>query len=83
MSTAAQCQALAKEYQALAKEYKDLAQESDISADRAALLNNIGRSFKGLATQLDMLAANTRDERPRPGLGSEHRSRPSPLMRSH
>ena len=54
MLTAAQCQALAKEY-------KDLAQESDISADRAALLNNIGRSFKGLATQLDMLAANTRD----------------------
>jgi hypothetical protein len=46
MLTAAQCQALAKEY-------KDLAQESDISADRAALLNNIGRSFKGLATQLD------------------------------
>jgi hypothetical protein len=44
MLTAAQCQALAKEY-------KDLAQESDISADRAALLNNIGRSFKGLATQ--------------------------------
>ena len=26
MPTAAQCQALAKEYQALAKEYKDLAQ---------------------------------------------------------
>ena len=77
MLTAAQCQG--KEYQALAKEYKDLAQESDISADRAALLNNIGRSFKGLATQLDMLAANTRDERPRPGLGSERRSRPFPF----
>ena len=74
MLTAAQCQALAKEY-------KDLAQESDISANRAALLYNIGRSFKGLATQLDMLAANTRDERPRPGLGSERRSRP--LLRSH
>ena len=56
MLTAAQCQALAKEY-------KDFAQEPDIPADRAVLLNNIARSFKGLGTQLDMLAADTRDSK--------------------
>jgi hypothetical protein len=50
MPTAAQCQALAKEY-------KDLAQEPGIPADQAAQLNKIVRSFKGLATELDMLAA--------------------------
>ena len=61
MLTTAQCQALAKEYQALAKEYKDLAQEPDIPTDRAAQLNKIVRSFKGLATEFDMLAANMRD----------------------
>jgi hypothetical protein len=53
MLNAAQCQALAREC-------KNLAQEPDISADRVTLLNNAAQSFKRLATQLDMIAANER-----------------------
>lgn len=55
MVTASQCQALAGEY-------KSLARQSNVSDERAAMLLNIARSFVGLATQLDRLAANIRDE---------------------
>jgi len=55
MLTAAQCQALARHY-------KDESQATNISKDRASILKNISRSFTGLATQLDMLAAKIRDE---------------------
>jgi hypothetical protein len=55
MLTAAECRALAAEC-------KRLSQASDISNDRAFLLRNVGRSLKGVATQLDMLAAKTREE---------------------
>jgi hypothetical protein len=54
MITAAQCQVLANEY-------KGLSLERGIAQDRAAMLKNIARSFSGLATQLDRLAAHTRD----------------------
>jgi len=47
---------------ALAKQYKDLARQAGVSEDRAFIMNNIARSLNGLATQLDMLAAKTRDE---------------------
>jgi hypothetical protein len=46
----------------LAKQYKDLARRPGVSEDRAFIMNNIARSLNGLATQLDMLAAKTRDE---------------------
>ncbi|MCD9825325.1 hypothetical protein [Bradyrhizobium japonicum] len=56
MLTVAQCQELAIEY-------KTLSQVPDISKDRAGLLKNIARSFVGLASQLDRLAADMRDEK--------------------
>jgi hypothetical protein len=56
MLTAEQCQTFAREY-------KNMLQASNISTDRAFILKNISRSFAGLASQLDMLAANTRDEK--------------------
>ncbi|TFV43238.1 hypothetical protein E4K65_33990 [Bradyrhizobium niftali] len=46
----------------LANHYKSLSRESGISPERASLLMNIGKSFTGLATQLDRLAALMRDE---------------------
>lgn len=52
----------AVECQELAKHYKALAQEASISTDRAFILKNIARSFTGLASQLDRLAALVRDE---------------------
>jgi len=55
MLTAAQCQAFAQQY-------KGMSLVPDISKDRAFLLKNIARSFAGLASQLDMLAAKVRDE---------------------
>jgi hypothetical protein len=55
MLTASQCQALALEYNCLACCL-------DVSQDRAAMLKNIARSLTGLATQLDRLAAHTRDK---------------------
>lgn len=55
MITAAECQELANHYKALS-------QATDTSVDRAFLMKNIARSFNGLATQLDKLAALTRDE---------------------
>ncbi|WP_082905858.1 hypothetical protein [Bradyrhizobium centrolobii] len=55
MITAAGCQELANQYKALS-------QASSNSVERAFLLKNIARSFTGLATQLDRLAALTRDE---------------------
>jgi hypothetical protein len=51
----------AKECRAFAKEYKDRARAPGVSKDIAFLMNNIARSFMGLATQLDMLAAKMRD----------------------
>jgi hypothetical protein len=47
----------------LAKEYKNRAREAGVTNDSAFIMNNIARSLMGLATQLDMLAAKTRDER--------------------
>jgi hypothetical protein len=55
MLTAAQCQALASQY-------KVMAEVPHISEKRALTLRNIARSFTGLATQLDRLEANIRDE---------------------
>lgn len=55
MITAAKCQELANHYKALS-------QASGTSADRAFIMKNIARSFSSLATQLDRLAALTRDE---------------------
>jgi hypothetical protein len=55
MLTSTQCRALAKEY-------KDLARRAGVSEDSAFIMTNIARSLNGLATQLDMLAAKTRDE---------------------
>jgi hypothetical protein len=54
MLTASKCKALACEY-------KSLAQQPNISEERAAMLVNIARSLVGLATQLDRLAADMRD----------------------
>ncbi len=54
MLTASQCQALASEY-------KSLARQPNVSEERAAMLVNIARTLVGLATQLDRLAANMRD----------------------
>ncbi|WP_314958253.1 hypothetical protein [Bradyrhizobium cosmicum] len=48
--------------QELAIEYKALAQLSDVSVQRAMLQKNIARTFTGLASQLDRLAALMRDE---------------------
>jgi hypothetical protein len=53
----------AGECQELANHYKALAREVSISNDRAFILKNIARSFAGLASQLDRLAALKRDER--------------------
>jgi hypothetical protein len=54
MLTVSQCKALASEY-------KSLAQQPNVSEERAATLLNIARSLVGLATQLDRLAADMRD----------------------
>jgi hypothetical protein len=50
------------QWRTLTMEYKDLARRLEVSKDRAFILNNIARSLAGLATQLDMLAAKTREE---------------------
>lgn len=55
MITPAACQEAAEHYKALSR-------VPGISAARMSLLKNIARSFAGLATQLDRLAALTRDE---------------------
>jgi hypothetical protein len=55
MLTAAQCQTLASQYKAMA-------QAPHVSEKRALTLKNIARSLTGLATQLDRLAANIRDD---------------------
>ena len=54
MLTVSQCKALASEY-------KSLARQPNVSEERAATLVNIARSLVGLATQLDRLAADMRD----------------------
>jgi hypothetical protein len=54
MLTPSQCKALASEY-------KSLARQPNVSKGRAAMLVNIARSLVGLATQLDRLAADMRD----------------------
>ena len=46
----------------LANHYKVLSQAAGVSAERAFLLKNIARSLTGVASQLDRLAALTRDE---------------------
>ena len=53
--TAAQCKELASYY-------KVQSQAASISPSRASILKNIAKSFLGLATQLDRLAALVRDE---------------------
>jgi hypothetical protein len=55
MLTATQCEKYAAEY-------KSLAQQAGITEERATLLINIARSLKGLASQLDRLAALLRKE---------------------
>ncbi|MCC8961490.1 hypothetical protein H8A95_03935 [Bradyrhizobium sp. Pear76] len=55
MMTAAQCDQFAGQY-------RSLSQAGGISKDREFVLKNIARSFKGLASQLDRLAALARDE---------------------
>jgi hypothetical protein len=55
MLTAAQCQAFASQYKAMSE-------APQISEKRAMTLRNIARSFTGLATQLDRLAADIRDD---------------------
>ena len=55
MMTTAQCEELADQY-------KKLSAADGISKDRESALKNIARSFKGLAGQLDRLAALGRDE---------------------
>ncbi|TFV48220.1 hypothetical protein E4K65_12350 [Bradyrhizobium niftali] len=51
MPTAAECRELAKSY-------RSQANECGISPRRAALLRNIANSLSGLASQLEMLAAD-------------------------
>jgi hypothetical protein len=51
----------ASECQELAGEYKFLAQQPEVPKERATMLLNIARSLAGLSTQLDRLAAYTRD----------------------
>jgi hypothetical protein len=46
----------------LADHYKQLSQAEGISDMRATALKNIAKGFKGLAGQLDRLAAIARDE---------------------
>jgi len=53
MITAATCQEEAQRYKALS---------DDVSLARASVLKNIARSFIGLSSQLDRLAALKRDE---------------------
>jgi hypothetical protein len=55
MLTAAQCQTHAAEY-------KSLARQAGVSEERTTLLNNIARSLKGVASQLDRLAVLLREE---------------------
>ena len=59
MLTAAQCQTLAREC-------KSMSQAPNISEDVAFILKNIARSYAGLASQLDMLAAKMRDTKEAP-----------------
>ena len=55
MLTAAQCQKYADEYRSLAR-------QTDITEQRAVLLEDVARSFAGLASLLDRLAAMVREE---------------------
>jgi len=48
-----------------AQHYKALSELAGISVARSSVLKNIARSFSGLSTQLDRLAALTRDEKRR------------------
>ena len=67
MLTAAQCEADARAYNSLAR-------QADITQEHAALLRNVARSLKGLASQLDRLSVLLREEaavsvgRPKPGV---------------
>ena len=56
------CSMTAEKCQELANQYKAMARSADLSEGRAVLLKNIARSYAGLASQLDRLAALTRDE---------------------
>jgi ATP-dependent protease HslVU (ClpYQ) peptidase subunit len=55
MLTAGQC----KTY---AAEYKSLARQAGASGERTTLLNNIARTLKALANQLDRLAVLLKEE---------------------
>ena len=55
MLTAAQCQTYASTH-------KSLARQAGVSEERTTLLNNIARSLKGLASQIDRLAVLVREE---------------------
>ncbi len=50
------------ECQKLARQYKSLAQQPNVSKERSVMLTNIARTLSGLATQLDRLAADMRDQ---------------------
>jgi hypothetical protein len=45
-----------------ATEYKSLARQAGVSEERTILLNNIARSLKALANQLDRLSVLLREE---------------------
>ncbi|MFB9265030.1 hypothetical protein ACFFWD_18025 [Bradyrhizobium erythrophlei] len=75
MLTAAECRALAAKY-------KSMAQRPDASEDRAAITRNIARTFTGLASQLDRLAANIRDEARSGRVSAQSRARPGDFRSS-
>ena len=66
MLTPAQCRALAGEY-------KSTSRSACVSKERSFIMTNIARSLMGLATQLDLLAVKTRDEK----IGGPHATRPN------
>jgi len=75
MITAAACKELADQYNALSR-------VAGTTPSRASVLKNIARSFTGLSTQLDRLAALTRDDAKsnqlRLAQDNQHGRRPSP-----
>jgi hypothetical protein len=58
----------AAECRKLAEQYRDQAKESGLSRKKATILKNISRSFRGLASQLEILALAEQ----------EHSSQPAP-----
>ena len=52
----------AAQYREFAEDYKARSKEAGISQKRATLLANLARSFSGIASQLEMLAADVAEE---------------------